>query len=155
MARLRKLLVTLGASLLITTCAARPPHPSLGPCAGANAHPDGPIVCVDDSSDVLRVFPDSVKLHDVVSNAKHLSPGIVWFTKSGRGDLEIRFKDETCVRDMKCRGSHCTAAAARLDSVQEQKACKYEVFVTGHKPLDPEVVIVRCCISSDLEPPGR
>ncbi len=154
MARLRKLLVILGSSVLITTCASRPQHPSLGPCAGANPHPDRPIICVDDSSEVLRVVPDSVKLHDVVSTAKHLSPGILWFTKSGRGDLEIRFKDESCVRDMKCQRGHCTGHAARLDSVQEQKACKYDVFLTGHPPLDPEVVIVRCCISSDLDPPG-
>lgn len=151
MARLRKLLVILGSAVFITTCVSRPSHPGLGPCAGAKAHPDGPIVCVDDSSDVLRVFPDSVKLHDVVSTAKHLSPGIVWFTKSGRGDLEIRFKDEACVRAVKCQGSQCTGAAARLDSVQEQRACKYDVFLTGHKPLDPEVVIVRCCISSDAD----
>lgn len=149
MARLRKLLVILGSAVLITTCASRPTHPSAGPCGGAKPHPDRPIVCVDDSAEVLRVIPDSVTIHDVVSDAKHLSPSILWFTKSGRGDLQIRFRDEGCIRDVKCQGGQCTGAAARLDSVQEKRACKYDVMLTNHPTLDPEVVIVRCCISSD------
>ena len=149
MTRLRMLLVILASAGLISTCASPSgSHPAprpLGPCGVAVAHPDRPIVCVDDSSDVLRVRPDPVLFHDVVANNKGMSPGILWFTRSGKGNLEIRFRDQGCVRDIKCNGGKCVGAAARLDSVQDRKVCKYDVLLTGHPPLDPETVIVRCC----------
>ena len=145
MARLRMFLVILASAGLIGTCA--PLRHDVGPCGGEQAHPDRPIVCVDDSAEVLRVLPDPVVFHDVVSTDKTLSPGILWFTKSGRGNLEIRFRDEGCVRDIACSGGRCKGAAARLDAVQDERRCKYDVLLTGHPTLDPEAVITRCCIS--------
>lgn len=152
MAKVRMFLVILASAGLIATCAGgRHPHPigpGHGPCGGDKPHPDRPIVCVDDSAEVLRVLQDPVVFHDVLSTDKTMSPGILWFTKSGRGDLEIRFRHEGCVRDLRCNGGKCTAAAARLDLTQETKTCKYDVILTGHPVLDPEAVITRCCIGS-------
>ena len=149
MAMFRRLLIILGGVLLFTTCAA-PRH--LSPCSGGKAHPDRPIVCVDDSADVLKVLPDPVVFHDVLSSDSTMSPSILWFTKSGRGDLQIRFRKEGCVRDIRCNGPKCVGAAARLDALQDKLVCKYDVMLTGHPTLDPEGIIVRCCISSDVEP---
>ena len=152
MTRLRMFLVILASAGLIATCASpsggtspAPPRPSRGPCGVAVAHPDRPIICVDDSSAVLRVWPDPVLFHDVVSGKPGMSPGILWFTRSGKGKLEIVFRDKGCVRDVKCEGGRCIGAADRLDSVQDRKVCKYDVLLSGHEPLDPETVIVRCC----------
>jgi hypothetical protein len=97
-------------------------------------------------------MPDPVTFHDVLSSDATMSPSILWFTKSGRGDLQIRFRDEGCVRDIRCNGSKCVGAAARLDALQDKRVCKYDVMLTGHPTLDPEGIIVRCCISSDLQP---
>ena len=149
MAKLRTVLVILASTVLVAACASR--DHGLSPCGGGKVHPDRPMVCVDDSSDELVVRPDPVTFHDVLSTDKTLSPSILWFTKSGRGTLEIRFRDEGCVRDIRCNGPQCVGAAARLDAVHEKRVCKYDVMLTGHPTLDPETIIVRCCISSDAD----
>lgn len=156
MAKSRMFLVILALAGLISTCKTPGPEPApgtrpiqpRGPCFGGKAHPDRPIVCVDDSSEILRVTPDPVVFHDTLSTDKSMSPGILWFTRSGRGDLQIRFHDEGCVRNLNCHGSKCSGAAARLD-VLESRRCKYDVILTGHPTLDPEAVITRCCITVD------
>ena len=145
MTRLRMLLVILAATVVIASCASH--DKGLSPCGGGKTDPDRPMVCVDDSSDTLRVYPDPVKFNDVLSTDKTMSPAILWFTKSGRGNLEIRFRDEGCVRDVRCNGPQCVGAAARLDPLEPERRCKYDVMLTGHPTLDPETIIVRCCIS--------
>lgn len=147
MYRTRVTLVLLAASALLLTCA---PMKNLapGPCAAGPGvgHPDRPIVCVDDSSPGLSVYPDPVVVHEVMSTDKSTPPVINWFTKSGAGDLHVRFKDERCVRNIRCNGGHCMATVTQITSGEETR-CKYDVLLTGHPTLDPEAVIVRCCTS--------
>ena len=159
---MRKPLVLLVAMFLLVTCAA-PPEPETGPpglTRPAGCGPEGkgmrnadtPVVCVDDLASVLTVDPDPVRLHDVKRDKS--GPGTLqWFTRSGKGDLQIRFADESCVKRVNCNGGHCTAVAAKkMSRALEEQRCKYDVLLTGHPTLDPETVLTGCCVLNDGEP---
>jgi hypothetical protein len=157
MHRIRVPLVLLVATLLIAGCAAQMPQPSVSGTApsrmapvcresgAGERNPDAPIVCVDDSASVLRVSPDPFILHATPSKGSG-TPAVQWFTTSGRGDLKVVFRDETCVRNVVCTGDHCTAVAARLEPGERERRCKYDVQLTGHPTLDPEGVLTPCCV---------
>lgn len=156
MHRIRVALVLLAAALLITTCATMRPmapaaEPALtGPCrdnANGVQNADAPIVCVDDSANDLSVDPDPFIVHETPSGGGGGSPVVQWITRSGNGELKIDFRDEGCVRNIVCNGGRCTAVAAKLKAGEEKRQCKYNVMLTGHPTLDPEGVIVRCCVS--------
>lgn len=150
-------------TLLLAGCAAAPPAPESGsgpstlgaPCRTSNEgvrNADAPIVCVDDSADVLRVHPDPFWIHETHSKgAAAGTPAVRWLTTSGRGDLRIRFVDEGCVRNVQCNGGQCTAVAAKLAAGEKQRRCKYDVELTGHPILDPEGVLTGCCMAEDGE----
>lgn len=159
---MRKPWVLLVAMFLLVTCAAQP-DPETGPpglTGPAGCRPEGkgrrnadaPVVCVDDSADVLTVHPDPVRLHDVTRD--NAGPGTLqWFTRSGKGKLEIRFRDEGCVKRVNCNGGHCTAVAAKkMSRPLEEQRCKYDVILTGHPTLDPETVLTGCCVVEDEDP---
>lgn len=156
---MRNALVLLAASFFILTCAQsiQPPAPGAGSgdaTLAASAVPgrctdvknaDRPIVCVDDSSEVLTVSHDPFFIHERLSNGNG-TPAVTWFTTSGRGDLKVVFPDERCVRNMSCSGGRCTAVAAKLDAGEKARRCKYDVQLTGHPTLDPEGVLTGCCV---------
>ena len=156
MNRIRVLLVLLGAALFIITCAkmttdGQPPSvlPANG-CANnprGEKNPDRPIVCVDDSANRLAVSPDPFWLHETPSPSANGSPAVQWFTNSGQGELQVRFRDEACVRNVVCNGNHCTAVPAKLKAGEKERRCKYDVIVSGHPTLDPEGVLTGCCVS--------
>lgn len=136
------------------TSIAPPPNPSRAgnPCLGGGKgekNPDRPIVCVDDTAEVLTVDPDTVWIHDTLSTDRSTPAAIQWFTKTGNGELRVRFKDERCVRNVVCTGTRCNAVAARKVAKGEEIRCKYDVLLTGHPDLDPETVLVGCCVAPD------
>ena len=156
MDRIRVPLVLLVATLLIAGCAAQMPAPSPSGTAPSRLAPvcrdgagernaDAPIVCVDDSATVLKVNPDPFVLHETPSKGSG-TPAVQWFTTSGGGELNVIFRDERCVRNVVCNGGHCTAVAAKLDAGEKERRCKYDVELTGHPTLDPEGIIVPCCV---------
>lgn len=164
---MRNRLVLLAASLLILTCAMpqqdssssmpaldNPTRGASGanPCAGGGKgvrNADRPIVCVDDSGATLSVSPDPFRIHDRASSG-NASPAVQWFTRSGRGDLQVRFADERCVRNMVCTGGHCTAVSSgRLNAGETERRCKYDVELTGHPTLDPEGILTGCCVAPE------
>lgn len=156
--RPRNPFVLLPLMFLSLTCAMQQPDPGSGtmlagnPCAAGTGSkdPDRPIVCVDDSANVLTVYPDPVRIHDVTSTDRATPATIQWFTKSGNGELRIRFRDEGCVRRVVCTGTRCNAVAARkLGKMGEEVRCKYDVMLTGHPDLDPETVLTGCCVAPD------
>lgn len=159
--RPRNPFVLLAVVLLTLSCAMQPPDPggtgpapSLtgNPCLGGSGSKDNdrPIVCVDDSSSVLKVHPDPVRIHDVMSTNRSAPTAIQWFTTSGKGELKVRFRDEGCVRNVVCTGGRCNAVAAKkLGRSGEEVRCKYDVMLTGHPDLDPETVLTGCCVAPD------
>lgn len=160
--RPRNPFVLLAVMFLSLTCAMAPPPdpnttepapPSLSgnPCLGGSGvkDPDRPIVCVDDSAEILSVSPDPIWIHDRMSTNRSTPATIQWFTKSGNGELRVRFKDERCVRRVVCTGTRCNAVAARKMDKGEEVRCKYDVQLTGHPDLDPETVLVGCCVAPD------
>jgi hypothetical protein len=159
MNRIRVQLVLLAATLLIAACAPVDPEPDpappgltgpAGPCRDnprGERNNDAPVICVDDSADTLSVSPDPFLLHERPRSGANISPAVQWFTRSGKGALHIRFKNEDCVRNMVCNGGHCTAVAARLNPGETERRCKYDVELRGHPPLDPEGILVGCCVS--------
>ena len=161
MNRIRVPLVLLAAGLLLCACAQpmqpNPSPPGIAPdrmCADAHGvqRADAPIVCVDDSSDMLKVSPEPFVLHEKLSTGGNARPAVQWFTTSGSGDLKVAFKDERCVRNMVCHGSHCTAVAAKLTAGKKEERCKYDVMLTGHPLLDPEGVLTGCCVADEPTP---
>ncbi|HYR27210.1 MAG TPA: hypothetical protein VEU30_02020 [Thermoanaerobaculia bacterium] len=139
--------------MLILTCAMQKPPNELRPtnaCAGGSKPArdnDRPIVCVDDSASVLSVSPDPIVLHDVMSTDRSTPGAIQWFTRSGNGDLQIRFRNTECVKSVRCNDGHCTAVAAKkLPKQADEVRCKYDVLLTGHPTLDPETVLTGCCV---------
>lgn len=159
MTRIRVSLVLLAAALLIAACAQQPmPAPPVNPmvdpgaamaCSdtakgGGNA--DSRVVCVDDSGRELKVDPDPFKLHETHSRDGNASPAVHFVTRSGKGDLNVQFKGD-CVRNIVCNGGRCSAVPVKLNKGEEERRCKYDVMLTGHPTLDPEGVIVRCCVS--------
>lgn len=162
MNRIRVPLVLLAAVLLIGSCAQQtqqPMPPSPGGAASAAGfagggcravkNADAPIVCVDDSRDVLSVSPDPFVLHETPSPAGSAPPTVQWFTMSGRGDLKVIFKDTECVRNVNCNGPRCTAIASKLDPGETQQRCKYDVQLTGHPDLDPDGILTGCCVAPE------
>jgi hypothetical protein len=164
MNRIRVFLVLLASTLLIAGCAApmqpappsppdaggtapnlMPPAPASGPCR-MSRNADAPVICVDDSADVLRVSHDPFYLHETPSPAANAAPAVQWFTTSGKGDLRIVFRDERCVRNVTCRGGRCSAVPSKLDPGEKERRCKYDVQLTGHPDLDPEGVLTGCCL---------
>lgn len=122
--------------------------PETGPCNSqgkGDENRDRPIVCVDDSAGALSVHPDPVRAHEVMSTDRKTPPVIQWFTRSGRGDLKVEFKDAGCVTDIDCnKNGHCKAKVIPLGGAGE-KRCKYDVLLEGHPTLDPDTIIVGCC----------
>lgn len=166
MNRIRVPLVFLAATLLIGSCArttqpdsdSSAASPALAP--GSNApgraagggcaavkNADAPIVCVDDSSSVLTVDPDPFWIHETPSPAGTAPPTVQWFTRSGKGDLKVIFKDTECVRNVTCAGGRCTAIASKLDPGETQQRCKYDIQLTGHPDLDPDGILTGCCVA--------
>jgi hypothetical protein len=160
--RPRNPFVLLAVMFLSLTCAMQQPDPestspappglSGNPCLGGTGTKDNdrPIVCVDDSASELQVYPDPVRIHDVMSDNRSTPAAIQWFTKSGKGELEVRFRDSGCVRNVVCTGNRCNAVAARkLGRTGEEVRCKYDVLLSGHPTLDPETVLTGCCVAPD------
>lgn len=113
-----------------------------GRCADGKGSEDrqAPIVCVDDSGSTLSVAPDPIVVHDRRRNSN--APVVMqWFTRSGRGELQIRIQDG-CVTDLKCQGSHCTA---KTRDIGAETKCKYDVLTDKHPLLDPDLILTPCC----------
>lgn len=106
-----------------------------------NADRQAPIVCVDDLGATLSVSPDPIVLHDQKKGGSQ--PVVMqWFTRSGRGDLQIAIEDG-CVTEVKCNGKgHCTAKSRDIDA---DVRCKYDVWTATHPRLDPDLVVTPCC----------
>jgi hypothetical protein len=162
MNRIRVPLVLLAATLLAASCARMDPGPDPGPPGltgpgnpgnpcndkpGGVKNNDAPVVCIDDSASVLVARPDVFLLHEKPRSGAGGSPAVQFFTMSGRGALKIVFDDEKCVRNVVCRHGHCTAVAAKLNAGETQRRCKYDVELTGHPTLDPEGILVGCCVA--------
>ena len=139
--------ILLSAAVLIGTCRSADDRSIIGggPCStmAGDANRNAPIVCVDDSSRLLKVSHETIVAHHVAASDK--KPVVVqWFTKSGGGDLQIDIRPG-CVTDLKCDGrGHCKAKTVPVD---KETRCKYDVWITGdkHDRLDPDVVVVPCC----------
>jgi hypothetical protein len=153
MNRIRVSLVLLTATLLIAGCARMKPAPNTlviaapptCPASGSGVDdPEAPMICVDDSQAALRVHPEPFVIFDRVSGGGG-SPVVHWFTRSGRGALEVKFTDERCVKNVVCNNGHCMAVASKLGANAQEK-CKYDVILTGHDTLDPEGVLTGCCV---------
>jgi hypothetical protein len=153
MNRIRVSLVLLTATLLIAGCARMRPAPnSLVPpappaCSATGGGVDdggAPMICVDDSASILKVHPEPFYVFDRVPGGS-ASPVVHWFSRSGKGDLQVKFADERCVKNVVCNGGHCMAVAARL-TTNAQERCKYDVMLTDHPTLDPEGVLTGCCL---------
>lgn len=141
--------VLFASALLIAVCAARlaPPKPiAANPCATGKAaeNKQAPIVCIDDSARTLVAYPDPVIVNDVLEKDHKTPVTVQWFTKSGKGDVEVRvepgcFKKKECNKAGKCWAETEPGSKAR---------CKYDVWIEGdtkHDRLDPVVVITTCC----------
>ena len=133
---------------------APPPRPvalveQAGGCPPAVNRPEAPIVCVDDTGSVLTAVPNTVYAFD--RHPEDRAPvNVLWFTKSGGGDLRIRMKDEHCVGKVWCnpKTGHCRAKTHPLNGKPESAPCKYDVWIEGgpQEVLDPYVVIRECCL---------
>ena len=139
-------LMVLGVLLLVCSCAS-PPTVSGGgnPCADKTGSVDrnAPVVCVDDTGQVLSVAPDPIRVHDVGA-ADKLPVVIHWRTVSGANDLHIEI-EPGCVTELRCNGpGHCMARTLPRETKTE-KRCKYDVWTDKHPRLDPDVIIVPCC----------
>jgi hypothetical protein len=140
--RLRTLTLILGATLVLGACVHS--GPSTASCGDSNRRK--PIVCVDDSVVPLTLDPEPVYAHEKTQFLG--SPVLMqWRTASGEGNLQVKFKEEGCVRDVTCDGSgKCKAKTVRLPAGADTKQCKYDVWIVGKtEPLDPNVIIVKCC----------
>lgn len=163
MNRIRVFLVLLIAALFIAGCARmQPSSPSPAGPSPSNAAPsfvaggcravknaDAPIVCIDDSATTLRVDPDPFRIHETPSPAGTAPPTVQFFTMSGKGDLRVVFKDNECVRNVTCAGGRCTAIASKLDPGETEQRCKYDVQLTGHPTLDPDGILIGCCVAPE------
>lgn len=141
-------LALLAVLLVIAGCASQSGggNPLRGnPCLsgpGSNNR-QAPIVCVDDSTRTLSVWPEPVMVHDVAEGDRATPVTVHWFTKSGAGDLQLEI-EPGCVSRQQCDGQgHCWAKSVPGAS----KRCKYDVWINGgnHDRLDPTVVITGCC----------
>lgn len=149
-------LLILAAACAHTTQPAVPersPRPAAlveqpGGCPPAVNRPEAPIVCVDDTGDKLSVSPETVYAFD--RHPQDKGPvNVLWFTRSGAGDLRIEFADDHCVGKVWCnpKTGHCRAKTLPLEGKTESEPCKYDVWIeNGRQPrMDPYVVIRECC----------
>jgi hypothetical protein len=119
--------------------------PSASVCrdGAGSTNRQAPIVCVDDSARTLSVNPDPVVVHDVRANDRKTPVTVHWFTRSGRGDLQLEF-EAGCVEQHRCDGQgHCWARSVPGSTSR----CKYDVWIAGgkHDRLDPVVEVETCC----------
>lgn len=135
------------------TAEAPPPRPAAlveqaGGCPPAVNRPEAPIVCIDDTADRLYVSPETVYAYDVHPSDK-MPVNVLWFTKSGSGDLRIEFADDHCVERVWCnpKSGLCQAKTRPLEGKSESEPCKYDVWIEGGRQprIDPYVVIRECC----------
>ncbi len=144
-ARLLRCVVLIVSTVVLTACAqngAVAPQ-SGGPCANGQGSSDrqAPIVCVEDTGKTLSVRPDPIVIHDKKKGGSQ-PVTMQWFTRSGRGDLQIAI-EEGCVTEVKCNGKgHCTAKTRDVDA---QVKCKYDVWTATHPRLDPDLILTPCC----------
>jgi hypothetical protein len=152
--RLVPRLIVLATSALVLAGCARPapaPDPGLRPLANnpcERGHPpaskQAPIVCIDDTNRTLVAHPDRVVVHDVKAEDRSLPVPIQWYTKSGTGDVHVKFAPGcTSVNVKGCGNGKCEAHTVP----GSRSECKYDVWITGgkHDLLDPTVVIDACC----------
>jgi hypothetical protein len=86
-----------------------------------------------------------VVVHDVKAEDRSSPVPIQWYTKSGTGDVHVRFAPGCASVKVKgCNGKGKCEAATVPGSRTE---CKYDVWITGgkHDLLDPTVVVDGCC----------
>ena len=136
----------LSFTLLLLACAPSNVDRMAPPnnCARGNgtANKAQPVVCVSDTGAGLAVDPESIELWDVTPADKTKPVMIHWVTRSGKGDLQIRMKEEGCVEKIQCnKNGHCHAKAI---DVTGSKRCTYGITLDG-KELDPDVIVTDCC----------
>jgi hypothetical protein len=88
------------------------------------------------------VHPNSIRAWDATkASGRNI---LHWTTRTKPANLQLRFRDSSCVETPVCDGrGNCHANAVALPG-NEERQCKYDVIVDGRE-LDPEVVIVKCC----------
>lgn len=138
-----RVLLVFAVVTLMSGCSSWINHTTtVGPCAGGggSSNRQAPIVCVDDSGPVLSVNPDPVTAHDVKKGTRQ-PVTVRWATVSGE-DLTVEMKDVGCVQNMNCSAPGACTAVTIPGAV---KSCKYDVWTTPQKRLDPIIIITTCC----------
>lgn len=143
--RLLRCVVLVVTTVVLAACAHRAAVAPLegNPCADGKGSGDrqAPIVCVEDTGPTLSVSPDPIVIDD---RKKEGSEPVTmqWFTRSGRGDLQIAIEDG-CLTELKCSGNgQCVAKTRDVDA---QVKCKYDVWTKTHPRLDPDIILTPCC----------
>jgi hypothetical protein len=115
-------------------------------CTKGKQHPERPIVCVDNTGSALSIHPrEDLVVFDRASNGAPVT--ILFFTKSGTGNLKIIDKDD-CLDEQE----HTPEGMARIKVTKaggSETRCKYDIELAGFETLDPFIVVKPCCTLLD------
>ena len=151
----RRFILPLSILLLILagTCSYQRTIVPANDCAATGhgvQHRQRPVVCISESGGKLVADPESIEVWDRYPKGSSNPMMVHWVSRSSAGALSIDMKDAGCVEPPDCRGKgHCSAKT--LSATAPTKQCKYTVTLDGIV-LDPDVILVRCCMASDEEP---
>jgi hypothetical protein len=140
-------------TLLLSACASN--YQTLSnPCSGGKGSGDrkGRIVCIDDTRPhgELKPDPESVEVWERTRNLFGRAVKIDWYTVSGTGSVQIDAVPSTCVTvTNRAKPGHAFAKTKPVPPGKQEERCKYTITVpeSGFPPLDPDIVIIRCCTS--------
>jgi hypothetical protein len=139
-------------TLTLSACAANN-RPLSNPCADGKGSGDrkGRIVCIDDTgTGNLTTNPEPVEVWERTSRWFGKPVKIDWYTVSGTGRVEIDVAPATCVTVTNNAGpGQAFAITKPVPQGKSRERCKYTVTIPDSKfpPLDPDIVIIRCCTS--------
>ncbi len=126
-----------------------PPPPDF--CTDPSGPPWRPVICVDENN--LTADPKVSVDMDVEpddNNNPSNRPVVIYWRTHHRANLQLKFKDESCVETPNCNGQgHCSAQVKPLALNQKGKKivrrCTYEMLNGDKKDDEADIVITPCC----------
>jgi hypothetical protein len=122
-------------------------------CTSGNGSKSRPMICVDENT--LKGDPPTAHVFDVESKGgkpSNVPVTIHWFTQH-TADLQITFRDNSCVGPVTCDGAgHCWATVKKLDTPRDadgrptSRSCVYDLKLRS-SDFDPSdtIVVDPCC----------